>query len=144
MLARIRARRRCCFVLLLFLSTSLISPPPMHAPLATSAHAYVSSIASVVRQLLLKYGPRFFPFITTIVRNLLQAGARTIQQAYRTKGKTILEHGLKLLRAREGARIAPTSYNKGLVRFLERELERLNTERRILRDAMRLRGIPVP
>lgn len=106
--------------------------------------AMAARIATVVTALIAKYGPRFVAFIKTHVANLLKSGAKTIQQAYKTKAATIAEHQTKLAKAREVAKQNPTQANNGLVRYYEKEISRLQTEHSILRDAMEMMGIPVP
>ena len=76
------------------------------------------------------------------MRNLLDSGPVFILKAYRTKTRTISLHLIKLYDAQLNAEVEPSPYALGLVRYYVRELDRLNTELRILENAMSISGIP--
>ena len=130
-------------ILISFAPVAIRTPAATVAPPVAEAQPGWGIVQRVI-DTLARYYPRFDRFIRSNVASLLSQGATQIQRAYVSIGRQIIAHEAKLRDAQAVARRNPTPYNKGLVQYYEKELQRFRTEHEILRRAMELMGIRVP
>jgi hypothetical protein len=91
----------------------------------------------VITGLLTNY-PKYHRFITSHISRLIDQGPAALGSAYRTKMKTVQEHKSRLAQYKISV---TTSYQMNAVQSFEREIERLQVELDVLKDALQGLGL---